>query len=142
MRRFFAIELSAPVAESLHQAAGPLRALEPELSWAPAEKLHLTMKFLGDVDDVGASRLIDAADEVARRHRPFEMTLGGVGAFPNFRRARVVVMEVESEPKLEWLHHDLEVACGAAGFEVEGRPFRPHITLARVRTPLSVERAR
>jgi 2'-5' RNA ligase len=142
MRLFFAIELSVAVAESLHQAGGPLRALEPELGWAAADKLHLTMKFLGDVDDVGAARLIEAADDVARRHRPFEMTLGGVGAFPNFRRARVVWMEVESEPKLEWLHHDLEVAGGAVGFEVEGRPFRPHITLARVREPLPVERAR
>ena len=51
-------------------------------------------------------------------------------------------MGVESEPRLELLHHDLELACGGAGFEVEGRPFRPHITLARVRTPLTLDRAR
>jgi 2'-5' RNA ligase len=51
-------------------------------------------------------------------------------------------MGVESEPRLELLYHDLELACGEAGFEVEGRPFRPHITLARVRTPLSLARAR
>jgi 2'-5' RNA ligase len=70
------------------------------------------------------------------------MNLGGVGAFPNFRRARVVWMGVESDPRLELLHHDLEVACGDAGFEVEGRPFRPHITLARVRAPLALDRAR
>ena len=54
---------------------------------------------------------LEAADSIARRHRHFDLTLGSVGAFPNFRRARVVWMGVESEPKLEWLHHDLEVAC-------------------------------
>jgi 2'-5' RNA ligase len=65
-----------------------------------------------------------------------------VGAFPNVRRARVVWSGVEQEPRLELLHHDLELACEESGFEVEGRPFRPHITLARVRAPLPEERLR
>jgi 2'-5' RNA ligase len=142
MRLFFAIELATPVAEALHQATGPLRAVEPELAWVAPERLHLTMKFLGDVDDAGTERLLAAVDSITGRHRPFEMTLGGVGAFPNFRRARVVWLGVGSDPRLEWLHHDLEVACGAAGFEVEGRAFRPHITLARVRAPLPPDRVR
>jgi 2'-5' RNA ligase len=65
-----------------------------------------------------------------------------VGAFPNFRRARVVWIGVEHEPRLELLHHELELACHDLGYELEGRPFRPHITLARVRSPLPLERAR
>jgi 2'-5' RNA ligase len=142
VRLFFAIELRDTLREALDHAIAPLRAAEPELAWVRSEKLHLTMKFLGDVDDAGAERLVAAADGVAACHRPFDLTVGGVGAFPNFRRARVVWIGVESEPRLELLHHDLEVACGDAGFEVEGRPFRPHITLARVRTPLPVDRAR
>jgi 2'-5' RNA ligase len=142
VRLFFAIELHEALREALDHAIAPLRAAEPELAWVRAEKLHLTMKFLGEVDDAGAARLAAAAEAVAARHRPFEMTLGGVGAFPNFRRARVVWMGVESDPRLELLHHDLELACGEAGFEVEGRPFRPHITLARVRAPLVLDRAR
>jgi 2'-5' RNA ligase len=142
MRLFFAIELEPAVAESLHHAIEPLRVLEPALAWVPAIKLHLTMKFVGDVDLAGAATLVSAAESIVSRHRHFEMTLGGVGAFPNFRRARVVWMGIESEPKLEWLHHDLEVACSDVGYEVEGRAFRPHITLARVRSPLTLERVR
>jgi len=142
VRLFFAIELSDALRVSLDHAIAPLRAAEPGLAWVPPEKLHLTMKFLGETSEGDAERLVAAANLVAARHRPLEMTLGGVGAFPNFRRARVVWIGVESEPRLELLHHDLEVACGDAGFEVEGRPFRPHITLARVRTPLPIERAR
>lgn len=142
MRLFFAIELDPALRAALDQAIAPLRVTEATVSWVPADKLHLTMKFLGDVDEAGVERLARAADTVAERHRPFAMALGGVGAFPTFRRARVVWMGVESEPRLELLHHDLEVACGDAGFEVEGRPFRPHITLARLRVPLPLERAR
>jgi RNA 2',3'-cyclic 3'-phosphodiesterase len=142
VRLFFAIELHETLRAALAQAVAPLRAAEPELAWVGTDKLHLTMKFLGEVGDAASSTLAAAADAVAARHRPFELTVGGVGAFPNFRRARVVWMGVESDPRLELLHHDLELACGEAGFEVEGRPFRPHITLARVRTPLSLDRAR
>lgn len=142
MRLFFAIELAEPLRAALDHAIAPLRAAEPELAWVTPGKLHLTMKFLGEVPEHEATRLVAAADGVAARHQPFEMTLGGVGAFPNFRRARVVWIGVAADPRLELLHHDLEVACGAAGFEVEGRPFRPHITLARVRTPLTLDRAK
>jgi 2'-5' RNA ligase len=142
VRLFFAIELHESLRVALDHAMAPLRVAEPELAWVHADKLHLTMKFLGDVAERDAERLVAAADSVASRHRAFEMTLGGVGAFPNFRRARVVWIGVESDPRLELLHHDLELACDEAGFEVEGRPFRPHITLARVRSPLPLERAR
>jgi 2'-5' RNA ligase len=142
MRLFFGIELDPAVADAVHHAVEPLRVVEPELAWVATPKLHLTMKFVGEVDEPAAEVLAGAADSVAARHHHFDLTLGGVGAFPNFRRARVVWMAVESEPRLEWLHHDLEVACADVGYEVEGRAFRPHITLARVRAPLPVERAR
>src|SRR3954469_19746206 len=84
VRLFFAIELSDAVRLALDHAVAPLRVAEPDLAWVREVRLHLTMKFLGEVDDRGASRLATAADAVAARHRPFEMTLGGVGAFPNF----------------------------------------------------------
>jgi 2'-5' RNA ligase len=51
-------------------------------------------------------------------------------------------MGVEQDPRLELLHHDVEIACEGLGFEVEGRPFRPHLTLARIKHPLPVERLR
>ena len=142
MRLFFAIELGDAVLDLLEEAAAPLRAEAPELAWVPREKRHLTLKFLGDVEEASAPRLVDAAERAAARHQPLQMHVREVGAFPNFRRARVVWIGVEQEPRLELVHHDLELACADAGFEVEGRPFRPHITLARVRAPLPAERLR
>jgi 2'-5' RNA ligase len=61
-----------------------------------------------------------------------ELELGGLGAFPNLRRPRVVWMGVKADPKLELLHHDVERACEELGYEVDARAFRPHLTLARV----------
>jgi 2'-5' RNA ligase len=142
VRLFFAIELGEALLDRLHETTAPLRAEAPELAWVPRERCHLTLKFLGEVGEEAAPKLIDAAERAAALHPPLEMSVRELGAFPNFRRARVVWIGVEQEPRLELLHHDLELACEREGFEVEGRPFRPHITLARVRAPLPVERMR
>jgi 2'-5' RNA ligase len=142
MRLFFAIELDDALQDLLDETAARLREEAPELSWTSGEQRHVTLKFLGDVELEGVPRLVEAADGAAARSAPLAMSVREVGAFPNFRRARVVWIGVEQEPRLELLHHDLETECERVGFEVEGRPFRPHITLARVRTPLPVERMR
>jgi RNA 2',3'-cyclic 3'-phosphodiesterase len=142
MRLFLAIELPAPLLDALESAIAPLRAEAPEIAWVPVAKRHLTLKFLGDVGEERLDSLVVLADRVAREHRAFSMQLAGLGAFPNFRRARVVWIGVESGPRLELLHHDLELALERVGFEVEGRPFRPHVTVSRVRAPLAVERVR
>ena len=142
MRLFFAIELGDELQDLLEETTAPLRAEAPELAWVGREKRHLTLKFLGEVEEADVSRLIAAADRAAARHVPLEMSVREIGAFPNFRRARVVWVGVEQDARLELLHHDLEHACEEEGFEVEGRPFRPHVTLARVRAPVSVDRLR
>jgi 2'-5' RNA ligase len=104
--------------------------------------MHLTLKFLDDQPLETADAVRAATAQIAGRHRELTMHLGGIGAFPNFRRSRVVWMGVEQDPRLELLHNDIEVACEALGFDVDGRPFHPHLTLARVKHPLSEERVR
>src|SRR5690242_10763183 len=101
MRLFLGLELASATADEIHSAIGPMRDAEPALSWVSARKLHLTLKFLGEGDESRVAALIVAADRVAAAHRPFEMDLGGVGAFPNFRRPRVVWLGVAGEPRLE-----------------------------------------
>jgi RNA 2',3'-cyclic 3'-phosphodiesterase len=133
VRLFIAVNLPPPVREQLVQATTPLRTSAPEISWIDADRLHLTLKFIGDADEGAVDPLATALGEVAARHRSFALDLKGIGAFPNFRRARVVWMGIEDQPRLELLQHDVEERCAALGYELEGRPFRPHLTLARVR---------
>lgn len=133
MRLFLAINLPLEVRREILDATAPLRDMAPELSWMDETRLHLTLKFLGEQPAERLDAISSAVSGVAAHHRGVVMTLGGIGAFPNFRRARIVWMGVEQDPRLELLHHDVEVAYEALGFEVEGRPFRPHLTLARIK---------
>ncbi|MEO7084164.1 MAG: RNA 2',3'-cyclic phosphodiesterase [Gemmatimonadaceae bacterium] len=142
MRLFLAINPPEEVRRETNAATAALRAAAPELSWVAEERTHLTLKFLGEQPDERLDEIQAMLAAVASRHRDLLMTLGGVGAFPNFRRARVVWIGVTPDPRLELLHHDLDVACERLGFAVEGRPFRPHITLARVKDPLAEDRLR
>ena len=116
MRVFVAIELDSALLDLLDETTALLRAEAPELAWTTGEQRHVTLKFLGDVDGEAAPRLIEAADRAAGRSAPLTMTVREVGAFPNFRRARVVWIGVEQEARLELLHHDLETECERAGF--------------------------
>jgi 2'-5' RNA ligase len=133
VRLFLAINLSPEVRASIAEASAPLRAIAPDLSWVGESKLHLTVKFLGEQPESLAWSLAEAMRAVGERNRLIDVEIGGVGAFPNFRRPRVVWIGVTPDPKLELLHHDVESTCEVLGLPVEGKPFRPHLTLARVK---------
>jgi 2'-5' RNA ligase len=132
MRLFLAINLTADVVAAIDGEVAPLRPVAPDLRWIAAERWHLTVRFIGEelIDRVAAIRQM--LDEATSRHGDAPLALGGIGAFPNFRRARVVWLGVAPDPRLEMLHHDIETGCVALGMEAEGRTFRPHVTLARV----------
>jgi 2'-5' RNA ligase len=124
------------------EATAPLRESSPDVSWIPEPKIHLTLKFIGEMADEVIPPLASAMTELARTHAAPAVHLGSVGAFPSFRRPRVIWMGIEPEPRLELLHHDVELACDRLGHELDGRPYRPHLTLARVRRPLEEEAVR
>ncbi len=133
MRLFLAINLAPAVRRALIEATGSLRAAAPSLGWVDESRMHLTLKFLGEQSEDRVPALSASLEQVAAGHRSFSMRIGDAGAFPNFRRARVVWIGVHRDPRLELLHHDVEVACEALGYELDGRAFRPHLTLARVK---------
>jgi 2'-5' RNA ligase len=132
MRLFLAINLPSPVIGAIDHEVTALRAAAPSLRWIPPEKWHLTVRFIGDQPVERLAEIRDALDAATARHGEAPLAIGGIGAFPNFRRARIVWIGVAPDPRLEMLHHDVESACVALGMEPEGRPFRPHVTLARV----------
>ncbi len=133
MRLFLAINFPDALRQAMHAAAAPLREAAPDVGWTGADRLHLTVKFLGEQAPELVEPLAREVGRAAARFGALPVSLGRVGAFPNFRRPRVVWIGVDGEGKLELLHHEVEVACQALGFEPEGRPFRPHVTLGRVR---------
>ena len=141
MRLFLAINLPPETRGELHAATAPLRLAAPGVSWVNEERLHLTLKFFGERPDTDVPVLAGAGRAVAHRHRATEITLAGIGCFPNFRRPRVVWIGVGENPRLELVQHDVEEAFHALGFEIEGGVFRPHVTLARTRPDAPPEQA-
>jgi len=132
MRLFLAINLPSSVIGAIDHEVGALRAAAPGVRWIAPEKWHLTVRFIGEAPVERVAQIRDAIDAATARHAEAPLAIGGVGAFPNFRRARIVWVGVAPDPRLEMLHHDIESACVASGMEHEGRPFRPHVTIARV----------
>ena len=134
MRLFLAINLPPEVRQAIAtEVSAPLQAVAPGLSWVREPSLHLTVKFLGEQPPEMVSSLVESLQTVGRRNKVMEVEIGGVGAFPNFRRPHVVWIGVSPDPKLELLHHDVESACEELGIPLDGKPFRPHLTLARVK---------
>ena len=132
MRLFIAINLPDTLRESLHAAMEPLRVAAPSARWVDRDRIHLTIKFLGEQPESAVAPVIDALAAVARRYDPIPLEVGGLNAFPNLRAPRVVWAGVHADAKLELLQHDIEHACEALGHEIEGRAYRPHITVGRV----------
>lgn len=127
---------------ALHRAAAPLRDAVPAATWTAEENLHLTVKFIGATDPAEVDRIAATLAAVADGHRGVPLLLGRAGAFPNLRRPRVIWAGIEPAPRLELLHHDVEAALDAIGIPIEGRAFRPHVTLGRVKAPLEPDGVR
>lgn len=104
---------------------------------SPPENWHLTLRFLGTVDQVTYERFLSAFD--VENCEPFKVRLGGIGAYPNERRATVVWVGVdEGVAGLAALNEIAEKAAQQAGLPAEERPFHPHLTLSRVRPPADI----
>jgi 2'-5' RNA ligase len=139
MRIFLAINPPEDVRAAVWESAARLREVTTGVAWVAEPKIHLTLKFIGEISETRVVPLVEAMRELARTHAAPMVQLRSIGAFPSFRRARVVWMGIDQEPRLELLHHDVEVACDKLGHDLDGRPYRPHLTLGRVRQPLGDE---
>jgi 2'-5' RNA ligase len=100
----------------------------PDLRWQQDEQLHLTLRFIGEVERPAAEDIAAALERI--RFDPFTLSLGGVGKFEKHRHGALWA-GVQPKDQLKALNAKVERACQAAGLEPERRAFHPHITLAR-----------
>ncbi len=143
LRGFCAIELPPEVRaacaryiETLREAGRDVRA-----SWDKEEKLHLTLKFFGEIEEGRIQTLTDALARAASLTTSFELKIRGTGAFPPRGLPRVLWLGVVDESgKLAELHQHLEDECAARSFPREHKSFHPHLTIARLRRPEGARR--
>ncbi|MBN1176742.1 MAG: RNA 2',3'-cyclic phosphodiesterase [Dehalococcoidales bacterium] len=139
IRSFIAIELSGEIKQELARLEENLKlGSRAPVRWVDPNIIHLTLKFLGDIDENITGRIAAVMEEAAGGVHPFQLKITGLGVFPNPRRVQVVWVGLTGElDKLGGLQKTIESGLVPLGFMAEKRPFTPHITIGRVR-----ERAR
>ncbi|HEY8463504.1 MAG TPA: RNA 2',3'-cyclic phosphodiesterase [Bacillota bacterium] len=133
-RLFIGVWLSAALREEVAQYLEIARQGSTGLKWTLPEQLHFTLKFLGDINEADIPRLTESLQELAAGIPSFTVTLGAPGYFPKAENLRIVWLGLrEGGPALKRLANSVEALCVAAGFAPADHPFRPHLTLARIR---------
>ncbi|MDT7808806.1 MAG: 2,3-cyclic 3-phosphodiesterase [Acidobacteriota bacterium] len=138
IRLFFALELPDEVRDAAASHVARLRRDFPgvRVSWPRPANLHLTLKFMGEVEASRVESLSRAASVAAAGLAPFRLSIESAGVFPPRGAARVLWLGVHDDSgQLALLQRRLEDECAALGFEREPKSFKPHLTLARLRTP-------
>jgi 2'-5' RNA ligase len=125
-RLFTGLEIPSPIGQSLSMLRGGL----PGARWIDPENYHVTLRFIGDIDDALAHEIADLLDQV--RRRSFEVRFNGLSSFGG-RRPRAVIAAIPPVAPLIELQAEHERIMRRVGLEPEGRKFSPHVTLARLR---------
>ena len=138
MRLFAAIPMPDPAREALLDLLATLTPTGWPVRWVGEENLHLTVKFYGEAPEEDVTRLADGLAAAVRGTGVLPMQLNGVNAFPALRRPRVIWAAVAAPPALELMQHRVEQEAASVGFPSEGKPFRPHVTLGRLKSGASL----
>ena len=134
IRTFVAIEMPPAVRDSIGTLEVELRSLPVRVSWVRPGNIHLTLKFLGEIDSAQVELISDALTRVGARTPSFTLSVETLGFFPNGRRPRVVWVGIrEPNGDLERLAKAVEKELSPLGFQKEKRGFSPHLTFGRIR---------
>ena len=135
-RLFIALDISDEARDSATQYIQQMaeKFNHVAVKWERPEKLHLTLKFLGSVEEHLISKIIDLVDRTARATKPFTIEIRGTGTFPSAKNPQVLWLGVhESTSAMKVLAKHIDESCAEVGFEQQKRTFKPHLTLGRIR---------
>ena len=133
MRLFAGIPIVDQARREIAALLGRLREAAWPVRWVHDEGLHMTLKFFGEVPPERLDVIAEAVRYAGQGTGVLDLRLDGVGAFPSVVRPRVLWVGIDAPPALELLYDRLERGGEGIGFPPEGAPFRPHVTLGRVR---------
>ena len=138
LRTFIAVDVPQTIQKNIQHHVDNLRnSISDSIRWVPVHNIHLTLKFLGDVSPANVDMLKQMLSAEADSCPSFDFSVGGLGSFPNSKRARVLFIRIQAPAELEALQHGIESATTKLGYEADTRPFSPHLTIGRVRDRIS-----
>lgn len=139
LRTFIAVELSHEAITALAELQKKLKGRAPRdtVRWTAPESIHLTLHFLGNIDESEVETVTGILVASSAAYPHFSLSLSGLGCFPNFHRPRIVWVGVSGDTApLAGLQHDLGRELQAIGYTPENRPYSPHLTVGRVKDRL------
>ncbi len=142
IRSFVAVPVSEPVRDQASRLMNEIRGLGVPVRCPSAKSLHLTLSFLGDIEESDIEGIRSVLETAAHAISPFTLETTGPGAFPASGNPRVVWLGITPNPTIMELHRRVCGGLSSLGFHLEQRPFKPHLTLGRVRGRSGVSRLR
>ena len=141
MRIFIAIEISDEIKDALGQIESHLKYSGADVKWVNPENIHLTLKFLGEIDEKRCEEVKAALDRVAGSISSFALTIKELGAFPKIEYPRVLWAGLDKgADESKALAEKIDEALYGIGFQKEARPFAAHLTIGRVRSSRSKDK--
>jgi 2'-5' RNA ligase len=138
LRLFLAIDPGDGFRRQIASTVETIRGSTSGIRWVRDGKLHVTLSFLGEIDESRLADISAVMNDVAPRHAPFSVNVQGAGVFPNWQKLRVVWFGLKDDGQLARLAEDVREVRGILGLPPD-RPFRAHLTLGRSTGPLSAE---
>ena len=140
VRAFLAIELPTDIINEIHVIQSRLKKmLTGTVRWVRPEGIHLTLKFFGDVSGNDIIKITGVMEDHGRGTGPFALDVETLGVFPDLNRPRVIWLGMGGDvERLIRFQKSMDHKLHESGFEKENRPFRPHLTLARIKDPKSL----
>jgi len=136
MRTFIAVELSKEIQDALEELESQLRKSGADVKWVKPQNIHLTLKFLGEIDPKNTEEIKQVLLDIAKGLTPFKMRLTNLGAFPKINYPRVIWVDIEEgKDTLVKIAADLEEGLAKIGIPREDKPFKAHTTIGRLRSP-------
>jgi len=140
VRTFIAVDLSARVKAQIAGLIAELSPLSSAVRWVQPEGLHLTLKFLGEIPEARLADIFASLEKALTGRPSFRFRLSGTGGFPSLRRPRVLWIGLrEGREQLQELSGLVEKALVPCGFPPEKRPFSPHLTIGRIKSPHGIQ---
>lgn len=134
MRSFIALEISSEARDAIKEFQRELKRVDPAVAWTRPENIHLTLRFLGELDDLLAPAVGAALADAVGAFQPFDLELSHPGVFPDLRRPRVIWVGLKGElDRLNHLRDAVDKAVEPFGYPAEKTAFRPHLTIGRVK---------
>ncbi len=133
MRTFIAIDLTGEIKTKLNTVTTNLKKLPLKVKWVEPENLHITLKFLSNIDQNQLAKIKEIIANIACRYNSFSVELANFGFFPNFKKPRIFFISFSSGQILEKIAEDLSQKLNLLGFK-KNKKIKSHITLARIKS--------